>query len=128
MSGNRLQGKVAIITGMYLTFSKHPSSSNSELGGASGFGAAISTRFVQEGCKILITDLNESGVQSMAEKIGSGSVSMKMDVTQESDWKKAVDTCIEKFGRLDILVNNAGTSYNNKVGFLYWILKKRLEN
>ena len=64
----------------------------------------------------------------MAEKIGSGSVSMKMDVTQECDWKKAVDTCIEKFGRLDILVNNAGTSYNNKVGFLYWILKKRLEN
>jgi NADP-dependent 3-hydroxy acid dehydrogenase YdfG len=51
----------------------------------------------------------------MKEKIGSGSISMKMDVTQERDWKKAVDICIEQFGRLDILVNNAGTSYKNKV-------------
>lgn len=51
----------------------------------------------------------------MAEKIGSGTLSMKMDVTQESDWKKAVDMCIEQFGKLDILVNNAGTSYKNKV-------------
>jgi len=52
----------------------------------------------------------------MAERLGVNSVSIKMDVTQESDWKKAVDTAIEKFGHLDILVNNAGTSYRNKVG------------
>jgi len=51
----------------------------------------------------------------MAERLGDSSVSIKMDVTQESDWKKAVDTAIEKFGHLDILVNNAGTSYKNKV-------------
>jgi NADP-dependent 3-hydroxy acid dehydrogenase YdfG len=55
----------------------------------------------------------------MAEKIGNGTVSMKMDVTQESDWKKAVDICIEKFGRIDIVVNNAGTSYKNKVSLNY---------
>lgn len=64
---------------------------------------------------MLIADLNESGAASMAQKVGSGSVSMKMDVTQEADWKKALDTAVEKFGRLDILVNNAGTSYKNKV-------------
>ena len=51
----------------------------------------------------------------MAEKIGSGTMSIKMDVTQEGDWKKAVDLCIEKFGWVDIVVNNAGTSYKNKV-------------
>jgi NADP-dependent 3-hydroxy acid dehydrogenase YdfG len=51
----------------------------------------------------------------MAQKVGSGSISMKMDVTQESDWKRAVETVVEKFGPLDILVNNAGTSYRNKV-------------
>lgn len=84
-------------------------------GGASGFGAAISTRFAQEGAKVLIADLNESGAASMAHKVGSGSRSMKMDVTQEGDWKKAVETAVEKFGHLDILVNNAGTSYKNKV-------------
>lgn len=51
----------------------------------------------------------------MAQTVGSGSISMKMDVTQESDWKRAVETAVEKFGHLDILVNNAGTSYKNKV-------------
>jgi NAD(P)-dependent dehydrogenase (short-subunit alcohol dehydrogenase family) len=84
-------------------------------GGASGFGAAISKRFAQEGAKVLIADLNESGAATMAEKVGSGSISLKMDVTQDSDWKKALDTVVEKFGRIDIMVNNAGTSYRNKV-------------
>ena len=51
----------------------------------------------------------------MAERLGVNSVSIKMDVTQESDWKNAVDTAVEEFGHLDILVNNAGTSYRNKV-------------
>lgn len=117
MSGNRLEGKVAIVTGMFLTFDEHLPNTNENLGGASGFGAAISTRFAQEGCKVLIADLNESGAQSMVSNIGDGTISMKMDVTQESDWKKAVDLCIEKFEKLDILVNNAGTSYKNKVRF-----------
>src|SRR5205814_7037511 len=102
MSGNRLEGKVAIVTGKFLNFQRpFYQTSNDGLGGASGFGAAISTRFAQEGCKVLIADLNESGAQSMVLQIGGGTVSMKMDVTQESDWKKAVDMCIEKFGRLD---------------------------
>ena len=56
----------------------------------------------------------------MAEKIGNGTASMKMDVTQESDWKKAVDICIEKFGWIDIVVNNAGTTYKNKVSLNYY--------
>jgi NADP-dependent 3-hydroxy acid dehydrogenase YdfG len=118
MSGKRLEGKVAIVTGMFSTSSNFLSGTNEELGGASGFGAAISTRFAQEGCKVLIADLNEFGAKSMSEKIG-GTEFMHMDVTQESDWKKAVDMCIEKFGRLDILVNNAGTSYKNKVSLNY---------
>ena len=119
MSGKRLEGKVAIVTGMFLTSASVYQNTNEVIGGASGFGAAISTRFAQEGCKVLIADLNESGAQSMAEKIGNGTVSMMMDVTQESDWKKAVDICIEKFGRIDIVVNNAGTSYKNKVSLNY---------
>lgn len=37
-----------------------------------------------------------------------------MDVTKSADWKSAMDTVLQKFGRCDILVNNAGTSYRNK--------------
>ena len=38
----------------------------------------------------------------------------RMDVTKASDWKGAIDTAIQNFGKCDILVNNAGTSYRNK--------------
>ncbi|KAF2104334.1 oxidoreductase [Rhizodiscina lignyota] len=94
----RLDGKVALITG-----------------GASGFGAATSERFSQEGCKVLIGDLNESAAKATADKIGGSNIKvMKMDVTQEADWKAAVESCIKEFGRIDILVNNAGWSYKNK--------------
>lgn len=37
-----------------------------------------------------------------------------MDVTKSSDWKSAIETAIQKWGKVDILVNNAGTSYRNK--------------
>ncbi|KAF2094649.1 short-chain dehydrogenase/reductase SDR [Rhizodiscina lignyota] len=94
----RLDGKVALITG-----------------GASGFGAAMSERFSQEGCKVLIGDLNESAAKATADKIGSSNIKVrKMDVTQEADWKAAVESCVKDFGRLDIVVNNAGWTYKNK--------------
>jgi NAD(P)-dependent dehydrogenase (short-subunit alcohol dehydrogenase family) len=87
-------------------------------GGASGFGAAMSERFAQEGCKILIGDLNEAGAQKVADKVGDGSnvKVVKMNVCEEAAWKAAVDKCVQEFGQLDILVNNAGWTYKNKVG------------
>lgn len=76
----------------------------------------MSERFSQEGCKVLIGDLNEAGAQKVADKAGGSKVKViKMNVCDESAWKSAVDTCIREFGSLDIVVNNAGWSYKNKV-------------
>lgn len=96
----RLEGKVALITG-----------------GANeaGFGAAISRRFVSEGAKVLIGDLDGDGAESVAKKLNSANVKgIKMDVTDEGSWKTAVETIVKDFGRLDIVINNAGTTYRNK--------------
>lgn len=99
MTGKRLEGKVAIVTG-----------------GGSGFGRAVSQRFAAEGCNILIGDLNPDTAKETAQSIsGSDStISMKMDVTAEADWKAAVDAAVKKWGKIDCVVNNAGTSYKNK--------------
>lgn len=84
-------------------------------GGASGFGKAISTRFSQEGCKVLIADLNESGAKDLASTLSSSDIiAQSMDVTNASDWESAISTCVSKWGRVDIVVNNAGTTYRNK--------------
>jgi NAD(P)-dependent dehydrogenase (short-subunit alcohol dehydrogenase family) len=82
----------------------------------------------------LITDVNESGAQSVASSLNAGDkvAVMKMDVTQESHWHEAVKKVVDTWGKLDILVlatdsrcevferadycqvNNAGTTYRNK--------------
>lgn len=87
-------------------------------GAASGFGAAIAVRYAAEGCKVLLGDLNQEGAANVARRCegtdASTAVKM-MNVSSETDWREAVQTCVEKWGRLDIVVNNAGTSYKNKV-------------
>lgn len=45
---------------------------------------------------------------------GGQAVFAKTDVTQEADWKNALEIAISKFGTLDILVNNAGWTYTRK--------------
>lgn len=86
----RLQGKVAIVTGA-----------------ARGQGAFEAEKFVAEGARVLLTDLNEDG-QAVAERLGSDASFAKHDVTSEADWKAAVATAMHRFGKIDILVNNAG--------------------
>tara|TARA_R110001606_G_scaffold3223_5_gene13995 strand:- start:18129 stop:18899 length:771 start_codon:yes stop_codon:yes gene_type:complete len=88
MSG-QLEGKVAIVTG-----------------GASGIGAATVERFVQEGAKVLSTDVQESLGQSVADEVGA--MFMAQDVSDPEAWDRVMAKIQSEYGRLDILVNNAG--------------------
>lgn len=87
-----------------------------QIGGGSGFGAAIARRFGEEGAKVIVADINVEGGEKVASQNASNLIFQRMDVTQESDWNAVLDLAFSQFGRVDVLVNNAGTSYRNKVG------------
>ena len=89
----RLEGKVAIISG-----------------GARGQGATEARMFAQEGARVVIGDVrDELGMQVEAEirEMGGEAVYLHLDVTNEDDWQRAVDTAEQQFGKVDVLVNNA---------------------
>ncbi len=88
MSG-RLAGRVAIITG-----------------GASGLGAEDARVLAREGAKVVVTDMQETLGQSVAEEVGG--LFLKQDVRNEQRWGEVVAETMTRFDRLDILVNNAG--------------------
>jgi NAD(P)-dependent dehydrogenase (short-subunit alcohol dehydrogenase family) len=94
---SKLEGKVALVTG-----------------GGSGFGAAISRRFVSEGAKVFIGDINLAGADVIAKEFPGQVITGQLNVTKRDEWDAAVEKIKKEFGRLDILVNNAGTSYKNK--------------
>ena len=90
----RLQGKVALISG-----------------GARGIGASEARIFAREGAQVVIGDvLDAEGRQVEAEinETGGECVFVHLDVTQESEWQRAVETAVARFGKLNVLVNNAG--------------------
>jgi 3alpha(or 20beta)-hydroxysteroid dehydrogenase len=87
----RLDGKVAIITGA-----------------SQGMGEAHSRRFVAEGAKITMTDINEERGQEIAAELGDNARFMKADVTSLADWQRVVDDTEAAFGPVNVLVNNAG--------------------
>src|SRR5947209_19305662 len=93
----RLKDKVALITG-----------------GASGFGAEIVHRFVKEGAKVVILDLNGEGATTVAKQAGGGTLTVTGDVTKRADIDASVKKATDGFGRLDIIVNNAGWTHRNK--------------
>jgi 3alpha(or 20beta)-hydroxysteroid dehydrogenase len=86
----RLAGKVVLISG-----------------GARGQGAAEARLFVAEGARVVIGDVLEPEGYALAAELGSVAVFLRQDVTQESDWQRAVDAA-QALGGLHGLVNNAG--------------------
>ena len=97
----RLENKVALITG-----------------GARGIGAAITKLFSQEGSKLVIGDVLKEEGRKIAEEIaavGGNCFFVKLDVTNEADWKMVTEEVVDHYGKLDVLVNNAGVSARGNV-------------
>ena len=79
-------------------------------GGAQGLGLAIAERFVAEGARVVLGDLDLASTESAVERLGGGDVAraVRCDVTQAAEVDTLVATAVEQFGGLDIMVNNAG--------------------
>jgi NAD(P)-dependent dehydrogenase (short-subunit alcohol dehydrogenase family) len=89
---NRLNEKVAIVTG-----------------GASGIGASIVRRFLEEGAKVVVADIGaETSSDEVRNRFGDRSIFLKTDVRQGQDLDAVVQFARAKFGKLNIFVNNAG--------------------
>jgi NAD(P)-dependent dehydrogenase (short-subunit alcohol dehydrogenase family) len=88
---NRLNGKVALITG-----------------GTSGIGAETARLFASEGAKVLIVGRSEEKGQALAEDLGENVIYEMADITKEEDIKSSVKATLKHFNQLDILFNNAG--------------------
>jgi NAD(P)-dependent dehydrogenase (short-subunit alcohol dehydrogenase family) len=97
-----LQDKVALVTG-----------------GARGIGEGIATVFAEHGAHVVILDMLEEQAQSIADAIkaagGPEAMVVPCDITNPDDVQKAVNTAVERFGRVDVLVNNAGIMRNHYI-------------
>jgi NAD(P)-dependent dehydrogenase (short-subunit alcohol dehydrogenase family) len=79
-------------------------------GGASGVGAAMARVFVAAGARVVVADVDEDRVRSVADGLGNGNAALpvRADVGDEEDLEAAIATAVERFGGLDCMINNAG--------------------
>ena len=87
-------------------------------GGARGMGAVEANMFSKEGASIIIGDILEDEgrkVEAQINESGGTCIFLKLDVTSEEAWQNAVDTALDRFGKLDVLINNAGVFPMEKV-------------
>ena len=73
-----------------------------------GIGAATASRFIKEGCKVVIGDIQRGPGEAFAAQFGDQAAFAVCDVTKEDDVAALVDLAISRFGKLDIMFNNAG--------------------
>ena len=89
----KLDGKVAIVTG-----------------GAAGMGETHARLFIENGAKVILTDIDEENGNKLAEELGENALFVQHNVTDEDGWKDVVQKAEDNFGPVNILVNNAGIS------------------
>ena len=94
----RLEEKVAIITGA-----------------ARGMGAAHARRFVAEGAKVVLTDLNVEEGTALASELGENALFVEQNVTSADEWANVVAQAEKAFGPVNVLVNNAGISVSKSL-------------
>jgi NAD(P)-dependent dehydrogenase (short-subunit alcohol dehydrogenase family) len=80
-----------------------------------GLGKASARRFVEEGARVAIFDLDAEAASSAAKSLGVGNMCLACDVRDPARCKAAVEEVIKHFGAVDILVNNAGVSQPDKL-------------
>jgi 3-oxoacyl-[acyl-carrier protein] reductase len=94
----RLKNRVALITG-----------------GAAGIGKATAKRFIEEGAKVVICDVNTETGAAAAEELGTSAEFCQVNVTDRGAVQEWVDDVVTKHGRVDVLVNNAGILRDNQL-------------
>lgn len=98
----RLEGKVAIVTG-----------------GGSGIGRETVLRFVSEGAKVMIADIDYIGGEetlAMVEAKGGDALFQQVEVSKKQSVDDMVNTAVNIFGKVDILINNAGVTNDKMLG------------
>ena len=94
----RLEQKVAIVTG-----------------GGSGFGEGIAIRFAQEGCRVIVNDINVDGGERVVKEIkasGGEAVFCRGNVTSSADWTDILNCALDNYEKLDIVINNEKITKN----------------
>lgn len=91
----RLDGKTAIVTG-----------------GAQGFGEGIVKRFVEEGARVMVADIQGDAAMEVARQVGG--IGCAVDVSKTDSINAMVEQANETWGHVDIMVNNAGVSHMPK--------------
>lgn len=90
----KLNQKVAIVTGA-----------------AQGIGLACASRFVQEGAKVMLADVNEAAGAAAVGHLGAAAAFCRTDVSEKAEVDALIAATLAAFGRIDILVNNAGVTH-----------------
>jgi NAD(P)-dependent dehydrogenase (short-subunit alcohol dehydrogenase family) len=85
-------------------------------GGNSGIGLATARLFVAEGARVAITGRNQETLDAAAAELGSDVVAIRVDITDIEALERAVQTAVQKLGKLDIVFANAGIGGSTPVG------------
>jgi 3alpha(or 20beta)-hydroxysteroid dehydrogenase len=96
--GRRLEGKVALISG-----------------GARGMGESHTRAMVAEGAKVMIGDVLDAEGEAVTAELADDVGYVHLDVTDRTQWARAVAATVERFGKLNVLVNNAGIATAGRI-------------